>query len=83
MELRIFLGEHERNHTYLAVLIAPYKRLRAIGRPVGLVVELARVPHGLVRQLGHAYRVRCWAWSRRGECALISVVHMVLVVRAV
>jgi hypothetical protein len=69
--------------TYLAVLVAPYERLRAVGRPVGLIVERARVPHGLVRQLRHAYRVRRRACSRWGECALVSVVHVVLVVRAV
>lgn len=68
----------------LAVTRAPDERLRAIRRPVRLVVELARVPQGFVGELGHTDGMRGRTGSRDGEAGgLGCIVHVRLMVRGV
>jgi hypothetical protein len=67
----------------LTVIKAPDKWLATICWPKTLIIELGRIPHGLVGELGHSYRVGRWAGTSVLERTLDSVVHVVLMVRAI
>lgn len=42
---------------YSPITETPHKRLRPVFRPVIFVVEHARIPNHLEKQLAHAYRM--------------------------
>lgn len=68
---------------YSLISHAVDERLGPICGPVGLVVELSRVPHHLVHHLRKLDGVAGWAWARRLEGPAAGVCHVGLVVRAV
>jgi len=65
------------------VTVAPPERLRAVGGPLGLVVELARVVHDLVHDLGDLDGMRGRAGATALEAARGWVGNVRLVVGAV
>ena len=65
-----------RDWVSLRVAKAPHERLRAVGRPVSLVVELFGIEDDLVEELAHANGMRSRAGTTGLKGAGLGVGHM-------